>query len=110
MKYNTSTIMKRAWSIKKENTNNIFALCLKMAWAEAKAAKVEKPSTIKTDLVTWTFKTWKKNGMHRVYIDGDFGKHGRGYIDMNTGKVVVTKSHYGGENSVVAAAELYMAA
>ncbi len=30
-------IMKRAWLIKKENTANIFSLCLKMAWAEAKA-------------------------------------------------------------------------
>jgi len=29
-------IMKRAWTIKKENTENIFSLCLKMAWAEFK--------------------------------------------------------------------------
>ena len=29
-------IMKRAWQIKKENNDNIFALCLKMAWAESK--------------------------------------------------------------------------
>ena len=36
MKYNKSEIMKRAWELKKANKNNIFRLCLKMAWAEAK--------------------------------------------------------------------------
>lgn len=30
-------IMKRAWTIKKENAENIFSLCLKMAWAEFKS-------------------------------------------------------------------------
>lgn len=35
-KYNLSKIMKRAWEIKREDKNNIFGLCLKMAWAEAK--------------------------------------------------------------------------
>lgn len=38
-KYNLSAIMKRAWEIKKENTANIFGICLKMAWAEAKEEK-----------------------------------------------------------------------
>ena len=28
--------MRRAWEIKKENWENIFSLCLKMAWEEAK--------------------------------------------------------------------------
>lgn len=37
MKYNLSEIMKRAWTIKRENKNNIFSLCLKMAWGEAKS-------------------------------------------------------------------------
>ncbi|MFG6393088.1 MAG: hypothetical protein K1W24_02695 [Lachnospiraceae bacterium] len=36
MKYNKSAIMKRAWTIKKSNPQNIFGLCLKMAWAETK--------------------------------------------------------------------------
>lgn len=36
MKYNLSTIMKRAWTIKKSNPQNIFGLCLKIAWTEAK--------------------------------------------------------------------------
>lgn len=35
-KYNLSAVMKRAWEIKKENENNIFGLCLRMAWEEAK--------------------------------------------------------------------------
>ena len=35
-KYNLSEIMKRAWEIKKEDNKNIFAICLKMAWEEAK--------------------------------------------------------------------------
>ena len=36
MKYDLRKIMKRAWEIKKENSKNIFSLCLKMAWEEAK--------------------------------------------------------------------------
>ena len=35
-KYNLKKIMKRAWEIKKENKKNLFAMCLKMAWEEAK--------------------------------------------------------------------------
>ncbi|MBU9724506.1 hypothetical protein [Diplocloster modestus] len=35
-KYDLRKIMKRAWEIKKEDSRNIFALCLKMAWEEAK--------------------------------------------------------------------------
>lgn len=38
MKYNKSMIMKRAWELKKI-TNDIFGLCLKTAWAEAKNAE-----------------------------------------------------------------------
>ena len=36
MKYDLRKIMKRAWEIKKENSRNIFSLCLKIAWEEAK--------------------------------------------------------------------------
>lgn len=39
-KYNLSNIMKRAWEIKKENKYNIFSICLKMAWFEAKEEKL----------------------------------------------------------------------
>ncbi len=36
MKYDLKKIMSRAWEIKKENSRNIFSLCLKAAWKEAK--------------------------------------------------------------------------
>lgn len=42
MKYNMKEIMTRAWEIKRENTENMFSLCLKMAWAEAKEAGSKK--------------------------------------------------------------------
>lgn len=38
-KFNLKNIMKRAWEIKKQDSQNLFSLCLKMAWAEAKAPK-----------------------------------------------------------------------
>lgn len=34
--WNLSRIMKKAWEIKKSNSQNIFGECLKMAWAIAK--------------------------------------------------------------------------
>lgn len=37
MKYDMKEIMIRAWEIRKEDNKNIFALCLKIAWAEAKS-------------------------------------------------------------------------
>lgn len=37
MKYNLKQIMRRAWSIKKLDKNNIFAICLQMAWEEVKS-------------------------------------------------------------------------
>lgn len=36
-----SKVMKKAWSIKKENKDNIFALCLKMAWEIIKKGEKE---------------------------------------------------------------------
>lgn len=41
MKYNRKEIMKRAWEIKKEDNRNLFSICLKMAWEEAKGMKKE---------------------------------------------------------------------
>ncbi|EOT28578.1 hypothetical protein C805_00099 [Eubacterium sp. 14-2] len=35
-------IMKRAWEIKREDSRNIFSLCLKMAWAEFKSPAKKK--------------------------------------------------------------------
>lgn len=34
--FDLHNIMKRAWQIKRQDERNIFSLCLKMAWEEAK--------------------------------------------------------------------------
>jgi len=77
-KYNLSQIMKRAWEIKKENSNNIFSICLKMAWAEAKATKKPFSGFAKIAKVDGEyygdssflyFKLWSKYGKKRVYIN-----------------------------------------
>ena len=39
MKYDLSSIMNRAWSIKRADRRNDFGLCLRMAWEEAKEGK-----------------------------------------------------------------------
>lgn len=75
MKYDLRKIMKRAWEIKKENSKNIFSLCLKMAWEEAK-----KPShPLKRELIysaeiqldklnkRRAKKGWNKMTMEQVY-------------------------------------------
>lgn len=38
MKYNLSTIMRRAWELRK-SSRRTFATCLKLAWAEAKGQR-----------------------------------------------------------------------
>ena len=47
MKYDLSKIMKRAWEIKREDSKNIFGICLEMAWEEAKKAASKKVAVIK---------------------------------------------------------------
>lgn len=48
MKYNVKAIMARAWEIKKQDMNNYFGLCLRMAWEEAKAPKQTKNVVVET--------------------------------------------------------------
>ena len=56
MKYDLKKIMSRAWEIKKENSRNIFSLCLKMAWEEAKE-EIKLPKLIGTPRqVAWAEK------------------------------------------------------
>lgn len=56
MKYDLKKIMKRAWEIKKENSRNIFSLCLKMAWEEVRE-EIKLPKLIGTPKqVTWAEK------------------------------------------------------
>lgn len=63
---NKAKIMKRAWEIKKEDSRNLFSLCLKMAWAEAKEEENVKTLDELEDL---GFKRWTKGSMDRMYID-----------------------------------------
>lgn len=60
-KYDLHRIMRRAWQIKKENERNIFSLCLKMAWAEAKEEQ-ELPKLVGTPKqVAWAEKLRKRH-------------------------------------------------
>lgn len=59
MKYNLKNIMKRAWEIKRTDDENIFSLCLKMAWAEVKAIDT---------LLTAGANRWQKGGHDRLYL------------------------------------------
>ena len=54
-KYNLSEIMKRAWEIKKQDSRNIFSLCLRMAWKEVKEMKEDLLDTLKTNLEAMAF-------------------------------------------------------
>lgn len=55
-KYNLHKIMKRAWQIKRQDEKNIFSICLKMAWAEAKEEQ-ELPKLVGTPKqVAWAEK------------------------------------------------------
>ena len=104
--------MTRAWEIKKENTDNIFSECLKMAWAEAKAPVAEKT---KKELImerlemmakaavqrynyiyTVYVSGWEKYGKNRTYLavfeKSDVTKHNAkiecGYFDNNADEYV----------------------
>ena len=65
-KYNLSEIMKRAWEIKKDDMNNIFSFCLRMAWDEAKE---KNDMTIEEYLKSKGLKVWEKGEMKRIYIN-----------------------------------------
>jgi len=107
-KFNLSQIMKRAWEIKKENTENIFAECLRMAWMEAKkSVAVEK--TLKDKIIdklnfiidnapdvyiySVSVSGWANYGKDRTYFaiweKSNVSKHNvkydYGYIDNQTG-------------------------
>ena len=60
-KYDLHRIMRRAWQIKKENGRNVFGLCLKMAWEEAKEEQ-ELPKLVGTPKqVAWAEKLRKRH-------------------------------------------------
>lgn len=103
--------MKRAWELKKENTDNIFGECLKMAWAEAKAPaektkkeliieKLEKMAEAAEERYNYIYTVyvseWKKYGKNRTYLavfeKSDITKHNAkiecGYFDNNADEYV----------------------
>ena len=65
MKELLSKIMKRAWEIKRMDKDNVFSICLQMAWSENKTKLVEKKAYKVADSVS----TWTKNGTKRLYVD-----------------------------------------
>ncbi len=112
MKYNKSEIMKRAWELKKANKNNIFRLCLKMAWEEA---KTKSELTLKEKLIAKinfiivnapdiyyyipSINDWQNYGKNRTYFSiyeksnksTHNYKYDYGYLDNQTNKYVAGK-------------------
>lgn len=69
-KYDLSKIMKRAHEIKKENKNNIWSLCLKTAWNEAKNPVKE----VVEEVIIPQFKSW--------FLDKNFDQNERYIINL----------------------------
>lgn len=95
-KYNLSSIMKRAWELKRAITQKgyTFSQCLKRAWREAKEAYQDSlvPTTFTNGMeitvsgCTRTLNRWTKAGYDRVYINGGCRK-GDGFVDIKNGKM-----------------------
>lgn len=68
MKYNLSKIMKRAWEIKR-TTTNIFSICLKKSWAEAKQPAYLTGEALYARLVDMGASRWHKGGHDRIYFN-----------------------------------------
>lgn len=70
MKYNLSNIMKRAWEIKRQDSENIFGLCLKMAWDEAKNASIVGRWHVRLTVKSWVIdKAQQTARAYNCYID-----------------------------------------
>lgn len=113
MKYNRSSIMKRAWDIKKLNKDNIFGLCLKMAWEEAKItssdmtlkdkliAKINFIIKNASDIYSYSasINDWENYGKSRTYFSiwekATNSRHNikfdYGYFDNQTGTYIPGK-------------------
>lgn len=73
-KYNLSTIMRNAWSIRRETKCTMSeALC--KSWASAKA-----PKDIVSTLLAAGGRRWAKNGKDRIYLSRAIGTD----LDMTT--------------------------
>ena len=84
MKFSIKAIMIRAWEIKKQDKANLFGLCLKMAWEEAKqSSKPEFTGDMYID--GFGFRYWEKGSKRRIYINNCTGSNRSnqsGYIDL----------------------------
>ena len=69
MKYNMSKIMTRAWEIKHTELEVSFSVCLKRAWAEAKAPAYLKGEALYSRLVEMGASRWQKAGRDRLYLN-----------------------------------------
>ena len=84
MKYDLSKIMKRAWEIKREDSKNIFGICLEMAWEEAKKAASKKVAVIKDWFLNKKFGSEASHFSNSIEIEKEsekavFGKVGCSY-------------------------------
>jgi hypothetical protein len=77
-------IFKKAWEIKKEDSRNLFSLCLRMAWAEAKQMKTESREE-KIERLSKKYSRWTKAGYDRIYFNAT--KLGLEYDTYNTGNL-----------------------
>lgn len=75
-KYDLSKVMKRAWELKKENTKNIFSVCLQISWKEIKeGAKMRKEITKDYENNTLTLTTSKRQKAWLAEIVGTDEKY-----------------------------------
>lgn len=93
MKYNLSSIMKRAWEMVKK-VGMTISEGLKTAWKEAKAMAEKKEFNGFVKLVIagrehysddkdckfLRFKKWEKHGLERIYVN-DYKRRTLGYIE-----------------------------
>ena len=84
MMINRSEVFKRAWELKREDSRNLFALCLKMAWAEAREQKTESREE-KIERLSRKYSRWTKNGYDRIYFNAT--QLGMEYDRYNTGNL-----------------------
>ena len=99
MKYNLSQIMKRAWEIKRENRDNVFAICLSIAWEEARNMKEKEIFNKEVIFNEYKFKLWEeKYTKYRRITIFDFDNRYCGYIDVELkNRICITRKDHWAE-------------
>lgn len=86
-KYNLSKIMRRAWEIKKEHTGNIFAICLKLAWEEAKMEEKKLVDELPDLIGTEKQIKWAMDIRLKLFEEASkYFKEEKRYIETKEGK------------------------